>query len=117
MNQMRGSTVHWGRLIVGFGNRASPEMNKLLDIEKEMLEDPEKLERLIAFAREQGMDQILFHWNEYPKEIRPILKEKVKANAYLNPIIEKPDFWLFEIDSDQSAGNGVSCLLQSHLFA
>lgn len=74
MEQLDGSTIHWGRLVVGYGAKTTPEYTSIVDLDNMIqngLADPGAA---IQFGKRYGISYFLIHLNRYD----PVVAQKWK---------------------------------------
>jgi len=99
LNQLAGSTFHWGKLFVGYGARTTPEYEKLIELDNALQVHGARKGKLIDFAQRYGVSHFLIHLDKYDPEIREIWRSfSVSDNNCV--IFEHNDTIFFEIGSD-----------------
>ena len=77
MEQLDGSTIHWGRLVAGYGAKTTSEYGALLDIDRRIQQELAAPRAAIRFGRRYGIHYYLIHLNRYP----PTVAQKWKTTA------------------------------------
>lgn len=75
--QLDGSTIHWGRLISGYGANTTSEYRALLDIDRRIQQELTAPRAAIKFGRRYGIHFYLIHLNRYS----PMVAQKWKTTA------------------------------------
>jgi len=66
MDQMLGSTLHWCRIVAGYGARSTPEYDRTIALDQAFLADPNRLQELVSFAQSIRVERMLVHTADYP---------------------------------------------------
>ncbi len=69
MDQLDGSTIHWGRLIVGYGSKTTHQYEKLLLLDNMVQNEKYLPIEIIKFAKRQKIPYILIHLDKYSKSV------------------------------------------------
>lgn len=82
LQQLNGSTIHWGRLVVGYGAKTTPQYNELLYLDHLIQKGSADPAEIFHFARRYGISHFLIHLNHYDtaeteKWISMARKEKI----------------------------------------
>lgn len=86
MNQLLGSTDHWGRLVVGYGAKSTPEYHQLLYLDWQLIQGEIAFAEMLGFARRLGIDHMLVHFDGYPEAARGRIRAQVEATQGLEPL-------------------------------
>jgi hypothetical protein len=78
MEQLVGSTIHWGSLVVGYGAKTTSEYNALLKTDSKIQEELAAPLTAIKFGRRYGISHFLIHLNRYS----PAIAQKWKSTAH-----------------------------------
>jgi hypothetical protein len=70
MQQLVGSTIHWGKLVTGYGAKHSPDFWNLIHLDRGLADRPNDLAPLIGFARRNQISHFLIHLDRIPPEGR-----------------------------------------------
>jgi len=66
MQQLNGSTIHWGRLVVGYGaNKMTPQYKRLLYLDSLIQQGSADPQEVLSFAQQYGISHLLIHLNRY----------------------------------------------------
>lgn len=66
--QLHGTLIHGGRIIVGYGSRNSPEADELAYLDLRLFRGKAMFRDLVAFAKRQHVSKILVRISRYPKK-------------------------------------------------
>lgn len=66
MEQLKGSTLHWGWLVAGYGSRDTPELMELMDLDNRLTAGTAAADDLIAFARRLKITRLVLFPEGYP---------------------------------------------------
>lgn len=70
LEQLVGSTFHWGRLVVGYGQRFAPEHKKLVALDSRLQNGQPNIQPLVNFARRNQVPYMLIHLDRYTEPIQ-----------------------------------------------
>jgi hypothetical protein len=77
MEQLDGSTIHWARLVVGYGAKTTSQYTALLKIDRGIQEGLAAPSSAIKFAKRYGISYFLIHLNRY----NPTVAQKWKSTV------------------------------------
>lgn len=84
MQQLDGSTIHWGKLMVGYGsNKTTAQYKHLLYLDKLIQEDLADPIEILDFGRQYGISHFLIHLNHYA----PAVVQKWKSVIYEGEVL------------------------------
>ena len=70
MEQLDGSTIHWGRLVSGYGsNKTTPQYNELVQLDREIKNGSADPSEVFNFGRRYGISHYLIHVNRYSLQV------------------------------------------------
>jgi len=69
LNQLDGSTVHWGRMVVGYGSKTSPEYTTLVDLDNQIQKEQSDPDIALQFGKLYEINHFLIHLNRYTPDI------------------------------------------------
>jgi hypothetical protein len=93
MAQMNGSTLHWARLVVGYGARNSAQYDELLTIDDAIQSHGAPAEAMLDFARRYRIQYFFLDKKRYAEGVAKRLADVFRANAAT--VIEDDDETLF----------------------
>ena len=99
LNQLAGSTIHWGKLFVGYGARTTPEYEKLIELDNYIQVHGAGKGKLIDFALRYGVSHFLIHLDRYDPETREIWRSYSDSDRVC-VLFEQNDTIFFKIGSD-----------------
>jgi hypothetical protein len=70
LEQLVGSTFHWGHLVIGYGQRFAPEHKKLLALDSRLQNGQPDIQPLVNFARRNQVPYMLIHLDRYTGPIQ-----------------------------------------------
>jgi hypothetical protein len=65
MEQLNGSTIHWGRLVVGYGSKTTSQYNDLVHLDSLIQQDLVDPREAIEFGARYNISCFLIHLNRY----------------------------------------------------
>ncbi len=65
MQQLDGSTIHWGKLVAGYGAKTSPQYNDLLQLDKQIQNGHSDLTEVFKFGMKYRISYYLIHIDRY----------------------------------------------------
>jgi len=78
MEQLDGSTIHWARLVVGYGAKTTSEYTALLETDRRIQDELAAPSAAIKFGKRYGISNFLIHLNRY----NPAVAQKWKSIAH-----------------------------------
>lgn len=91
MQQLNGSTIHWGRLMVGYGaNKTTPQYGRFLYLDNLLQKDSAAPIEILDFGKQYGVSYFLIHLNRYAPTV---------AQRWKSVIDERQGEILFEINN------------------
>jgi len=69
VEQLDGSTIHWGRLVSGYGANTTEEYKTLLDIDQRIQQELIAPRAAIKFGKRYGIHYYLIHLNRYSSTV------------------------------------------------
>lgn len=69
MDQMKGSTFHYGWIVAGYGSRSTSEVNKFVDLDRGYQNGKNSVEELILEAKHIGIRKIIIFPEDYQSNI------------------------------------------------
>jgi len=79
MQQLDGSTIHWGRLVVGYGGKTTSDYAAIVDLDSMIQKGLADPAAAIQFGKRYGISHFLIHLNRYD----PAVAQKWKSIAEL----------------------------------
>jgi hypothetical protein len=70
LEQLNGSTIHWGRLVVGYGARTSREYTELLNIDRQIQAGELSPSAALLFGDSLGIHHYVIHLDRYDERAR-----------------------------------------------
>ena len=68
--QLVGSTIHWAKLVIGYGARNSKELDRLLFLDWQLQKSEQvDIQPMVNFARKLKIPYFLIHLDQYPPDI------------------------------------------------
>lgn len=67
MDQMKGSTLHWARIVAGYGAKTSPSFDYAVDLDRKAQTNPELALVFFEFMRSNNFRYLLIH----PEQVSP----------------------------------------------
>jgi len=78
MQQLDGSTIHWGRLVVGYGGKTTSDYASIVDLDSMIQKGLADPAAAIRFGKRYSISHFLVHLNRYD----PTVAQKWKSIAY-----------------------------------
>lgn len=96
MEQMDGSTIHWGRMVVGYGSKTTPQYQELVHLDGLVTKGATEPTQILEFGRRLGISDYLIRLNRYPL---PMAEEWLKASHEIGTriVYEDANTILFEL--------------------
>jgi hypothetical protein len=77
---LKGSTVHWGRIVDGYGSQTSKEYQELLYLDNVVQNELRSPKIILRFAKRKGIVYLLIHLNEYDTSVREKWKQVLQES-------------------------------------
>jgi len=97
LNQLDGSTIHWGKLIVGYGSKTSREYNKLLELDCKVKNGQATPTQLVQFGKKYNIKYYLVHVNKYKYDQAILWKDIIQRNNRII-FIDNDNILFFKIE-------------------
>jgi hypothetical protein len=68
--QLVSSTIHWAKMVTGYGSRDTPELSQLIGLDNQLRSGTASLADVVTYARKLGIDKIVLFPGDYPPEVR-----------------------------------------------
>ena len=75
MEQLDGSTIHWGSMVVGYGSKTTSDYVALLDLDSMIQKELANPAAVIQFGKRYGISYYLIHLNRYDSAVAQKWKE------------------------------------------
>lgn len=82
MQQLNGSTYHWGKLITGYGGKSTEELSRLLYLDNILHDGAISPSTIIDFAKDLNMHHLLIHLDGYKDVTQKEWEKLFKASNY-----------------------------------
>ncbi|MHB8134124.1 MAG: hypothetical protein ACYDH1_07855 [Anaerolineaceae bacterium] len=69
LQQLNGSTIHWGRMVVGYGSKSSPEYLALVDLDNQIQKDNSDPDIALKYGKQIEINHFLIHLSRYNPDI------------------------------------------------
>lgn len=69
LEQLNGSTIHWGRLMVGYGAKTTSDYGALLDLDRKIQQENLDVMEAFRFGNQYGITHFLVHMDRYDSEV------------------------------------------------
>jgi hypothetical protein len=87
---LKGSTVHWGRIVDGYGSQTSKEYQELLFLDNMVQNELRSPKIILRFAKRKGIGYLLIHLNEYDTAVREKWEQALQESGG-NTILQQAD--------------------------
>jgi hypothetical protein len=81
MEQLKGSTLHWAKIPAGYGVRSTAELDRIIHLDRMVLEGAEHWNEMADYGREIGIKHILLFLENYPPAIQDGLRRHFHADV------------------------------------
>ena len=89
-SHLKGSTVHWGRIVDGYGSQTSKEYIELIYLDIIVQDKLRSPNTILRFAKRKGIVYLLIHLNEYDASVREKWKQALQESE-ANIILQQKD--------------------------
>ena len=89
--QLTGSTLHWGRLMVGYGSGQSEEYGQLVATDREVQAGRMSFEALYNFASRLSIRKVIVFPDEYPPPLRGKVKRYLENHQQAQVLLRTAD--------------------------
>jgi len=70
LDQLLGSTLHWGRIVVGYGSGQTEDYDRLLSMDREFASGKMPFEMLFPLAAQRDIRKFIIFPGDYPADVR-----------------------------------------------
>lgn len=95
--QLDGSTLHWARLVVGYGAKTSPGYDEIVSVDADIQRTGE-IQPMLDFARQNDIFHFLVYLPGYPEKTR-LQWQKLFAEPSTHPLLDESGYLLFQMDA------------------
>jgi hypothetical protein len=99
MDQLDGSTVHWARLVVGYGARTTETFAQLVDVDGRLQRGEADVSELVRFARGLGIRHMWIHLDRYSESVAQRFRQAFGTGTLPKPIyLEGGSAWVVWVE-------------------
>jgi hypothetical protein len=99
--QLDGSTIHWARMVAGYGAATSPDFDKMVAIDDQIQQSGD-IKPMIDFALQININNFLVYLPAYPKNTQAQW-DKLFSNSSSNELLNEDGYILFQINSSSTS--------------
>ncbi len=98
-DQLLGSTIHWGRLVTGYGRSFSDEANELIDLDQKIQEGELPLNDVLNFGYCMGVAYYIINLEGYPIPTVQEFSSQFQSSPNINLLLEWDETILLHVTS------------------
>ena len=88
MQQLNGSTIHYGWLISGYGSRSTPELGSAIHLDQQFQLGNLEFSSLVDSLRKIGVKKVIIFKRDYSRDISKAIADMVKVNNNVDILLD-----------------------------